>query len=271
MKFAKVKFDEVGMVENSRDNEFDNADLMASIKENGLIQPVVLAPNYLKGASGKSKYILVAGNRRFDACRKLGMASVDAVVNPRIKNEADLLIYNMSENLQRRDVSAFEQGRLIDRLMRKHKMTIAECAARLGVKPKVAKDMLVCFRDIPKKYSEKISNVKGASKSGHIPLALARKAVRARREGLSRLSVRQFLDKAASGHITCANSEEILEGIKSGRKIDDVMNNIKKISHVTVTIPVYTSERELIDGSTADYLKQIVYGETKDAFTRPRA
>ena len=78
--------------------EEDLAELAASIKEHGVLQPVLLRP--LKGKS--NQYQIVAGERRWRAAQKVGLKEIEAVISDIA--EQDTLTVALVENVQRRDL-----------------------------------------------------------------------------------------------------------------------------------------------------------------------
>lgn len=80
------------------------AELMSSIKQVGLLQPILVREN--KPGSGK-KYTLVAGERRMAACREIGMARIRAMIVPTEQAEKIQLI----ENIQRENLSLADTAR----------------------------------------------------------------------------------------------------------------------------------------------------------------
>lgn len=84
------------------------AELAASISDKGILQPLVVRPTS-KG------YEIVAGERRFRAAQKVGLASVPAVVKE--LSDQETLEIAIIENLQREDLSAVEEARAFKQLM----------------------------------------------------------------------------------------------------------------------------------------------------------
>jgi ParB family chromosome partitioning protein len=109
--------------------DFDDAelaDLMGSIRENGLLQPIVVRP-----APGKpGRYQLVAGERRWRAVGRLGWAEVPAI--ERAVDDRTLLVLALVENLQRSQLSAVEEALGFRQLMDEFDLTQKEVAEAVG-------------------------------------------------------------------------------------------------------------------------------------------
>ena len=104
-------------------------ELAASIREHGLIQPLVVAP--LPAASaGQARYQLIAGERRWQAARLAGLERVPVVVknvSPR-----ELLELALVENIQRADLNALEEALAYQQLIQEFGLTQEEVATRVG-------------------------------------------------------------------------------------------------------------------------------------------
>ncbi|MYA33992.1 MAG: ParB/RepB/Spo0J family partition protein [Gemmatimonadales bacterium] len=98
-------------------------ELADSIRENGLLQPVVVRPV-------GDGFEIVVGERRFRAIQSLGWTSVPALV--RTLDDEQMLVVALVENLQRHDLSALEEARGFRRLMRDFGLTQEEVGRHVG-------------------------------------------------------------------------------------------------------------------------------------------
>lgn len=99
------------------------AELSDSIRQRGVIQPVVVR----KIDTG---YELVAGERRFLACKKAGFSKIPAVVKD--VGEEDAMELALIENLQREDLNAVDEARAYRTLMSEFALTQDELAMKVG-------------------------------------------------------------------------------------------------------------------------------------------
>ncbi|SMC91528.1 ParB/RepB/Spo0J family partition protein [Sporomusa malonica] len=99
------------------------AELAQSIKQHGIIQPVVVR----KTLSG---YELVAGERRWRASQLAGLKQIPAVV--RDYTDAEMMEIALIENLQRRNLNMIEEAMAFRRLMEEFGLTQEEVAQRIG-------------------------------------------------------------------------------------------------------------------------------------------
>lgn len=90
----------------------DVLDLANDIQKNGLIQPVTVTP--LKDHE-KYKYRLICGFRRFKAHKGLEMPTIDCIVKENL-DETAARLYNIKENLMRKQLNILEEAKAIERL-----------------------------------------------------------------------------------------------------------------------------------------------------------
>src|SRR5574339_137585 len=98
--------------------------LAASIREHGVIQPLVVSP----GKGGL--YTLIAGERRLQAARKAGLKTVPVVI--RHATDQQLLERALIENVQRADLNAIEEAEAYQHLAKEFKMSHEKIAERVG-------------------------------------------------------------------------------------------------------------------------------------------
>ena len=98
-------------------------ELSDSIKEHGVIQPIILATR-------GNRYIVVAGERRFRASKMAGLKSIPAVV--RDYNDQQIQEIALLENLQREDLNPIETAKAMKELLDKFNWTQDVLASRLG-------------------------------------------------------------------------------------------------------------------------------------------
>jgi ParB family chromosome partitioning protein len=103
-------------------------DLAASIKAQGVVQPIVVRP--IASSGGEKRYEIIAGERRWRAAQLAGLAEVPAVVRE-IPDEAAIAMA-LIENIQRENLNPLEEARALDRLIREFGLTHAEAAQAVG-------------------------------------------------------------------------------------------------------------------------------------------
>lgn len=99
-------------------------ELADSIKEHGVIQPVVVTET-------ENGYELVVGERRFRASQLAGLTKVPAIVKKTLQDQTKLEVA-LIENIQRQELNSIEEAQAYQRLMQKFNMNQAEVAKKVG-------------------------------------------------------------------------------------------------------------------------------------------
>ena len=102
----------------------DLSELSASIRELGVVQPIIVS------VVGEDRYRILAGERRFSASRLAGLEKIPAIV--RTVEEHDRLQLQIIENLHRKDLTPFEEARAYQALADQFGLTQEAIAKRLG-------------------------------------------------------------------------------------------------------------------------------------------
>ncbi len=126
-RIQKVPVELISPNPNQPRQHFDEealAGLADSIKQYGILQPLVISPH------GAGKYVLIAGERRWRAAQIAKLAKVPAIV--RTTKELEQLEIAIVENVQRVDLSPLEQAVSIEKLHQQFSMTYEAIAKRLG-------------------------------------------------------------------------------------------------------------------------------------------
>ena len=100
-------------------------DLAQSIRENGIIQPIVVRPM-------GEEFQIVAGERRWRAAQRAGLRRVPAVINH--VTDEKLLEIALVENIQRQDLTPVETAKALRLLLDEHGLTQERLAERVGMK-----------------------------------------------------------------------------------------------------------------------------------------
>ena len=99
-------------------------ELAASIKENGLLQPI-LVREY-----GEGRYQIIAGERRFRACKIAGLIEIPAIILD--KSDKAVAEIALIENIQREDLNPIEEAMAYKSLRDEYDMTQEELSERIG-------------------------------------------------------------------------------------------------------------------------------------------
>jgi ParB family chromosome partitioning protein len=131
-------------------------DLVNSIKEKGVVQPVLVRKTQAGG------YELIAGERRLRAVKSLGSATIPAIVKN--VSDVDMLEISLIENIQREELNAMEEAFAFQKIITEFKFTQDKIAQVLG-KDKSTISNTMRLLALPKKIQDHIS--KGELTMGH--------------------------------------------------------------------------------------------------------
>lgn len=137
-------------------------DLADSIKQYGILQPIVLR----KTVQG---YYIVVGERRFRASKIAGLKYVSAIIKD--LTDEDMMELAVIENLQREDLNAIEEAESYQRLMTDLKITQQEVAKRLSKSRPYIANMLRLLH-LPKKIADMVKDGRLTSAHGRTLLAI---------------------------------------------------------------------------------------------------
>ncbi|MEA2009550.1 MAG: ParB/RepB/Spo0J family partition protein [Actinomycetota bacterium] len=127
--FAELELDEISPSPQQPRVRFDEdalGGLAASIREVGVLQPIVVRPGEKDGS-----YLLIAGERRLRAAGIAGLATIPAVIREAESDER-YLSEALIENVQRKDLSPLEEAAAYRNLLEDFGMTHEQVAARVG-------------------------------------------------------------------------------------------------------------------------------------------
>jgi len=125
-ELRQIKVDQISTDPNQPRKKFDEAELeelAASIKEHGVLQPIIVTP-YRGG------YQIVAGERRFRASKMIGLDKIPALV--RTLTDQHKLEISLIENLQRKDLNVMETATAYQKLRDQFNMTLEQICQRVG-------------------------------------------------------------------------------------------------------------------------------------------
>ncbi len=172
--------------------------LAASIRANGVLQPVVVGP-----ADGEGRHALVAGERRWRAARLAGLARVPAIV--RSVDDRERIELALTENVVREDLTPIDVAQACACLIEDFGQSHAELAVRLG-RSRPAVSNLVRLLELPEEVQDMIAA--GLLSEGH------GRAVLMADGPARRLRVAQA---AVAGGLSVRATEELARRASAGR------------------------------------------------------
>lgn len=181
------------------------AELVDSIREHGILQPLVVSQI-------GDRYELIAGERRFQAAKRAGLSEVPVVV--RVASEQDKLELAIIENIQRHNLNPIEEAKAYQRLLHEFGLSQEEVAQKMGKKRSTVANS-VRLLQLPIDIQRAV--IEGKISEGHAKALLAienREKQRAVFEMIlnEELTVRETENKAKSvtvkSHIRAVNPEQ---------------------------------------------------------------
>ncbi len=136
--------------------------LARSIQESGVVQPILVRP------AANGRFQIIAGERRFRAAQKLGLATIPAVV--RTVPDDRVLEFALVENIQREELTPIEEAQALRRLQDELGLTQEALAAKVGKDRATVANTIRLLR-LPADVREEIQ--RGALSAGHARALLA--------------------------------------------------------------------------------------------------
>ncbi len=137
---ASIQHDDQGN-RSAQGNGEAHAEMVASIRACGLLQPIVVCAVASEGKK-PGGFRVLAGRRRLAACRELEHERIDALVLPVEVNAETALVVEAVENMHRRDLSPMDESALFIRMHEKLKLPIDGIAKRVERSPSYVYDRM---------------------------------------------------------------------------------------------------------------------------------
>lgn len=219
-------------------NEGQIDELAASIKEHGVFQPIILK----KVTNG---YIIVAGERRYRACKKLGLESIPAII--REYNQAKVAEIALLENLQREDLNSIEEAEAYKQIMNELGITQEELAKRIGKSRSYVTNMLGLLT-LPKAVQQLV--LENKMTMGHAR-ALSKLSDKKRINQLARQVVEKGLSVRQTEELTSKNKK------KTQVKENDYSILESKLKELGFDASI-TSNKVLLKGNVEEIVKKLL-------------
>lgn len=195
------------------------AELVSSIKEVGLLQPVVVRQ------LGPERYELIMGERRWRACREAGLERIPAIV--RATDDEKLLLDALLENLHRAQLNPLEEAAAYDQLLKDFSCTHDQLADRIGRSRPQVSNTLRLLRLSPSVQRRVAAGVLSA---GHARALLSvengeeqdRLAHRIVAEGLSVRAVEEIVTMMGSS----PKSTQKSKGPRAGKRVSPALDEL---------------------------------------------
>lgn len=191
-------------------------ELKQSIKENGIIQPIILR------RTNFNRYEIVAGERRWRAAQKAGLKKIPAVIKQ--VSDEKLLELALIENIQRHELNSMEEARAYQKLIKTLGLTQEMVAARVGKDRVLIANYLRMLRlpdDIQKLVEEDKITV------GH-----ARALLGVDDQTIQRRLARSIMEMSLSVRET----ERTIKRIAAGESVEKTISNKRKSNSIDANV-----------------------------------
>lgn len=191
-------------------------DLAESIKEHGVLQPIIVTPR-------DDKYMIIAGERRFRATNRAGLKTIPALI--RELDDEKIMELALIENVQRDDLNPIEEARAYELLQTRYGYTQDKLAKRMG-KSRSAIANSTRLLGLPEDVQQLVQD--GKLSVGHVRPMLSINipewqsvfAQEVYQSGLSVRDVEKMVKKAIDeGHITWETEEVLFQAPQKYKKL----------------------------------------------------
>lgn len=154
----------IGHKQNVRADIGDLSELTASIRQHGIVQPIVVTEH----PHHEGKYVILAGHRRAAAAAEIPLEQVVCIIRHDAGTADDHVALMLVENMQRQSLSPVEKARAMQKLI-DHGLSQSEVARRIGVTPTTV-NQHVMLLELSDEELEQIE-------AGHVRVGDARAAI----------------------------------------------------------------------------------------------
>ncbi|MDD2534217.1 MAG: ParB/RepB/Spo0J family partition protein [Eubacteriales bacterium] len=217
---VELKINDIAPNADQPRKQFDQTklqELAASIRENGIIQPIIVC----RAAKG---YKIVAGERRWRAARLAGLTVVPAII--RELTNLQVLQHALIENIQRQDLNPMEEALALDKLISDHDMTQESLATVVGrSRPAITNTLRLL--NLPESIQQHVMNEALTAGHARALLGLPTEAIQ-----------KKAADLIMSKELNVRETEKLVKKLQKPTKTPEVIDEAYQLS-------VKTVEREL--------------------------
>ena len=235
------------------------AELVHSIREFGLMQPIVVRP--VDPTGGGARYQLVMGERRWRAAQEAGLTAIPAIV--RETADDTMLRDALLENIHRAQLNPLEEAAAYQQLLDEFGVTHDELAVRIGRSRPVITNMIRLMK-LPIAVQRRVAA--GVLSAGHARALLALEGGPERQEELAARIVAEGLSvRATEEAVTLANRDGVTDRPAPRRKpiqmpgLQDVAEKLSSAFDTRVTVSLGKRKGKIVvEFGSVDDLQRIV-------------
>ena len=235
------------------------AELVHSIREFGLLQPIVVRA--AAGSASGARYQLVMGERRWRAAQQAGLSAIPAIV--RETDDDNLLRDALLENIHRAQLNPLEEAAAYQQLLDEFGVTHDELASRIGRSRPLISNMIRLLK-LPIPVQRRVAA--GVLSAGHARALLALEAGPEAQEALaSRIVAEGMSVRATEEAVTLANRGDGADPVPRRRKpirmpgLQDVAERLSTVLDTRVSVSLGKRKGKIVvEFGSVDDLQRIV-------------
>jgi len=222
-------------------------ELSSSIKEYGVLQPVLLNKNK------NGKYLLVAGERRYRASQMAEISTIPAIV--REMNEEESSLIALVENIQRENLNYIEEARAYKKLMDEYNLTQIEIAEKMGKQQSTISNKIRIL-SLP-------DDIQSALLGNNLTERHARALLKLDEEEDRKNVIKRIVKNNLNVKQTEKLIEEVLEGRQEKRRKERTVGYISYKIYMNTINKAFSQIKEAENGATISQKDQGDYVEVK--------
>jgi len=193
------------------------AELTASVKEYGILQPIILSRE-------GERYIIIAGERRYRAAALAGLEKIPAIVKNLENKEAALIA--LVENVQREDLNYLEEARAYKKLMDDFNLTQSEIAEKVSKQQSTISNKIRLL-SLPENLQEQLISNRLTERHARALLKIKDDATR-----------QKVINRVINNNLNVKQTEKLIEEV--AKKTDEAERKRRKINYISYKIYINT-------------------------------
>lgn len=199
-------------------NDESIAELTGSIKEYGVLQPIILRDEK------NDTYTIIAGERRYRASQLAGLEKIPAIIRTMETKEAALIA--LVENVQREDLNFLEEARAYKKLMEDFELTQGEIAEKVNKRQSTISNKIRVL-SLPEKIQEQL-----------ILNRLTERHARALLKLKDEVDRDQVMDRVIANGLNVKQTEKLIEDVL--QKKEEALRKRRKVNYISYKIYLNT-------------------------------
>lgn len=245
-----------------RIEEQELSSLMEDIKHRGILQPIGVYQE-------EEIYYIRFGNRRLQACKKLGYKTISCIISDKKMDIDTFLSDNVAENIHRKDLTPIELADVCKKLLERG-YTVSEIAVLLTKTKSSILRSLVVAKSAPEAFKQNISFMKQAdnqNKKGRISLSVANEIVRSplikgnKPNWYNQTVKTKLFDVAKREELSVQEIKLIKYFLTLGYDFSTAQKGSKNYRMIYTEFPVKIKELEKYDMPATKMVQQFISGQ----------